>query len=116
MHEMSLAVSLLERVLDEARRAGLVKVTRVDIEIGELQGVEPDLLQEAFRAASEDGPAAGAELKAELVRARARCHACGCEFSPSFTYYVCPQCQQADAEILSGRDLLLKSLSGETPD
>jgi hydrogenase nickel incorporation protein HypA/HybF len=116
MHEMSLAIELMDRVLDEAQRAGLSSVTRVEVSIGALQAVEPELLVEAFHAAAEGGPAEGAELKYVLEEAAARCRACGWEYAPSFTDYICPSCGQADAEVLRGRDLLLKSLSGEAPD
>ena len=60
MHEMSLAVALLERVLAEADEGGLRSVNQVSVELGSLQAVEPDLLVEAFRAAALNGPAEGA--------------------------------------------------------
>jgi hydrogenase nickel incorporation protein HypA/HybF len=115
MHELSLAIGLLERVLDQARLGGLTSVSRIEVEIGALQAVEPELLHEAFRAVAEGGPASGAEMIHTMVPAKARCRACATEFSPSFTYYVCPQCHQADVEILAGRNLILTSLTGEAP-
>ena len=52
MHEMNLAVSLVRRVEAEAGNARLLKVTALEVEVGTLQSVEPELFVDAFRAAS----------------------------------------------------------------
>jgi hydrogenase nickel incorporation protein HypA/HybF len=116
MHEMSLAVALLERVLSEADRGGLRSVRQVSVELGSLQAVEPDLLVEAFRAAALNSAAEGASLDLKLSGAEALCQACGQRFQPNYRDYVCPGCGQADVKILRGRDLFLLSLSGESSE
>jgi hydrogenase nickel incorporation protein HypA/HybF len=113
MHEMSLAVALLERVLAEAGRGGLRNVNQVNVELGALQAVEPDLLIEAFRAAALNSPAQGARLDLELRPAEASCLACAELFQPSYQDYVCPRCGQANVKILRGKEMFLLSLSGE---
>lgn len=113
MHEMSLAVSLIERVQAEAAKGGLSRVSRVSLEVGSLQSVEPELLQEAFSVVAEGTLAEGAVLEMEVREAQALCHACGSKFEPAYFHYACPACGKADAEILGGRDLFLRSLSGE---
>jgi hydrogenase nickel incorporation protein HypA/HybF len=116
MHEMSLAVALLDRVLAEAAQGGLRSVHLVTVELGSLQAVEPDLLSEAFRAAALDSPAQGARLDLVLCPAEARCRGCAHLYQPSYQDYVCPRCGQADVTILRGKEMFLLSLSGEAPD
>jgi hydrogenase nickel incorporation protein HypA/HybF len=116
MHEMSLAVALLERVLAEAVRGGLRNVSLVTVELGSLQAVEPDLLTEAFRAAALNSVAQGARLDLQLQPAEARCLSCGQAFHPSYQDYVCPHCGQADVKILRGKEMFLLSLSGEAAE
>ena len=113
---MSLAVSLLERCLAEAAKGGLSSVTRLSVELGALQSIEPDLLVEAFRAAALGSVAQGAVLELRLQDAQARCEACGQAFSPTYQSYVCPQCGKAEVTILKGKEMFLLSLSGEALD
>jgi hydrogenase nickel incorporation protein HypA/HybF len=116
MHEMSLAISLLDRVLAEAGTGGLLSVSQVTVELGALQAVEPDLLAEAFRAAALNSAAEGARLDLELRPAEAACLSCGEMFQPSFQDYVCPRCGQANVKILRGKEMFLLSLSGEAKE
>ena len=73
MHELSLAKSLLRRVEAEAAKAHLVRVTAVEVEVGTLQAIEPELLAEAFKAAAEGTSSEGADLHLASVRAEACC-------------------------------------------
>ena len=116
MHEMSVAIALLERALEEAQRAGLRNVTRVQVELGALQAVEPDLLREAFSAAAIGGPAEGSLLEVTMRPAEARCQACGQAFRPTYRDYACPACGRAESQVTAGRDLLLLALSGEAEE
>lgn len=116
MHEMSVAVSLLERVLEEASRGGLVSVTRVNVELGTLQAIEPDLLTDAFEAAAAGSLAQGAQLLLQLRPGRALCQACGEPFDISYRDFVCPKCGKAEVQILAGKETFLLSLSGESAD
>jgi hydrogenase nickel incorporation protein HypA/HybF len=116
MHEMSVAIALLDRVLDEAKKGGLQTVTRATVALGTLQSIEPDLLRDAFQAAAEGSLAQGAKLEIELQAAKARCLACGHTFEPSYRDYSCPACDKAEVKVESGRDMYLLSLSGDAAD
>jgi hydrogenase nickel incorporation protein HypA/HybF len=116
MHEMSVAIALLDRVLEEAAKGGLRNVTRAKVGIGALQSIEPDLLRDAFQAAAEGSSAQGAVLEVEMHPAEARCLACGHHFQPTYRDYACPACDKADIKVESGREMYLLSLSGESLD
>ena len=112
MHEMSLAVSLVRRVTAEASRAQMAQVTDLVVEVGALQSIEPELLVDAFRAASIGTPAEGASLRLDRVAAEACCLICGEVYEPQFADYQCPACGQSEPQITKGRDLTLMALTG----
>ena len=71
MHELSIALSLVETVCDELPRLGSgVAVRRVLIRVGPLSGVVPAALKFAFDVAAEGSPIAGSELDIEEVSGR----------------------------------------------
>lgn len=113
MHEMSLAVSLVRRLEAEASKAHLVRVTEVEVQVGTLQAVEPELFAEAFKAASLGTRSEGADIRVEPVKAEACCLICGEVYEPAWADYQCPACGQAEPQILQGRDMILAAVSGE---
>lgn len=71
MHELSIAISLVEAVCDELPRLGDgVTVRAVRLRVGPLSGVVPDALAFAFDAAALETPIAGARLDIEATAGR----------------------------------------------
>jgi len=117
MHEMSIAQSLLESVLSAAAEANAVRVNTVEIEVGAMQLVVPEALQAAWEAVRAGSLADGADLKIDEILAEAECRPCGWRFKPDIAYsFLCPKCKQADAKIIRGNEILLKSMVCETED
>jgi hydrogenase nickel incorporation protein HypA/HybF len=113
MHEMNLAVSLVRRVEAEASKAQLVKVTDVEVQVGNLQSIESDLFSEAFKVASVGSRIEGADLHITRVKAEACCLVCGETYEPEYADFQCPACGLAEPQILQGRDMILSAVSGE---
>lgn len=66
MHELSIALSLIDAICDELPRLGDgVSVRSVRIRVGPLSGVAPHALAFAFEVAVDDSPIAGARLEIE---------------------------------------------------
>jgi hydrogenase nickel incorporation protein HypA/HybF len=110
MHEMSLMVSMLEIIEDQARQEGFRRVTRVTLEIGQMAGVDPEAMRFAFEAGTLDSVAEGAELIIEETIGRARCPACGLEAPVQVFYEPCAACGQVPQEIIAGRAMRIVSL------
>ena len=71
MHELSIAMSLVDAVCDELPRLGSrVTVRSVRIRVGPLSGVVGEALQFAFEVAAEGSPIAGARLEIEEASGR----------------------------------------------
>lgn len=113
MHEMNLAVTLVRRVEAEASKAQLIRVTDVEVQVGTLQSIEPDLFAEAFKAATLGSKIEGADLHLTRVKAEACCLICGETYEPQWADFQCPACGQAEPQILAGRDMILSAVSGE---
>ena len=114
MHELSLAQSLLEIVLEEGKRHGMNRVKTVRLQVGEMAAVVPDSLSFCFEMLSQETPASGALLEMETVPVVARCNQCHEVFEVEKHVFVCPQCGDSSLDLLSGRDLTVMSIEGET--
>ena len=53
MHEMSIVLGIVKIAENEAQKAGVSSFTAIDLEIGNLSGVEWDALDFAWEAAVE---------------------------------------------------------------
>ena len=110
MHELSIAQSLLEIIEEEARPYNGARVTWIKLRIGTLSAVVPDALRFAFEAITRGGIAEGAVLEIEEVPLTIRCHQCEEEFTIDDPFMVCPRCEGGDVEMVSGRELEIRSM------
>lgn len=111
MHEMSIAVAMVEQVTEAPAADGCRTVSAVRLRLGELAGVVPDSLRFCFSLACAGTPLEGAELSVEHVPGRARCAPCGTEWATGMPPQLCcPQCEGGKAELVSGRELQITGL------
>lgn len=111
MHEYSIVQALLDRVDSEARSHRATHVVRVRVRIGELAGVESDLLQSAFELAREATLCATAELEIVPTAAQWECPTCGSAIPPG-SVLRCSRCQ-TPAKLSSGDEILLERIEME---
>jgi hydrogenase nickel incorporation protein HypA/HybF len=78
MHEYSLIQSLVARVEEEVRRRGAVAVHALSVRVGELSGVDPDLLRTAY----------------ETFRAGTVCERAALSLATVPASWSCPRCRQ----------------------
>src|SRR4051794_9200301 len=115
MHELSIAMSIVEGAAEEAGLRGAARVAAVHLRIGPLSGVVPDALRSAFELAREQEPAlAAAELVIEEVPVTARCPRCAAERAVPFPELRCPTCDTPTPEVVRGRELEVVALEIET--
>jgi len=111
MHEMSLAVNIVELVSGKARDAGARTITAIELEVGKLSGLMPEALAFCFAAAARDTLAEGARLEIREVDGGGRCLDCGHAFVLDSLLAQCPQCEGYAVEIVQGRELQVISLT-----
>lgn len=113
MHEYSIVQALLSRVEAEARSRNASVVHRLSVRIGELSGVEPELLASAYEFFRERTLCDGAEMVIERVPARWICPACG-EVLTRGAVLTCPVCG-APGRLEQGDEIVLECIEMEVP-
>lgn len=108
MHEYSLARTLLHEVEKIVRRERAADARRVVVTIGEFSGVDPDLLEMAFKDVCEQSSHVNTELSIERVALEARCQSCSNDFLVERFRFVCPLCDSGSVEIIRGEEMILE--------
>jgi hydrogenase nickel incorporation protein HypA/HybF len=114
MHEYSIVQALLERVAQEAAARGASSVTRLTVSVGELSGVEPELLATAYRTFRERTICSQAPLEIRRVAAAWACPRCETQLEPG-AILRCVRCN-GPATLRSGDEILLDRIEMEVGD
>lgn len=114
MHELSIAVSLVDAAQEKAVDAGADRVSAVHLRLGALSGVVRDALEFAFETAIENTMLENATLDIEEVPAVAFCPQCEAEKTlseahPAFRA-MCPDCGASTPELQQGEELEITAL------
>ena len=115
MHELGIVYHIIRDVENVARANGVNRVSSVTLLLGEVSGVVPDLLLDAWRWAADKKPITeGAELIVEPVEAVTHCEACGRDYGTVEHGKTCPHCGSGETYLLRGQEVMIKQI--ETPD
>jgi len=110
MHELSIAVGLIDLAAEEAARQGNVRVATVYLRLGPLAGVVSDALRFSFDRAAQGTPLEGARLEIEEVPVTVRCAPCGGDHAVADPRRIrCPICGEP-ATVVGGRELELAAM------
>ena len=111
MHELSIALSIVDMIEEEADRLGGRHVQAVHLRIGRLSGVVQEALVAAYELACERTRLAGSRLVIEDVPVVAHCASCGAPRPVrSIQDMCCDVCGTPVADIVEGRELLVTAL------
>ena len=114
MHELSIAMSLLEVATDEAERRGGVEVIALHVRVGPLSGVVADALESAWELACEGSPLEGSRLVVEKVPLVVHCPDCDADMPVEAPHRLrCSRCGRPTGEIVAGHELELFALEVE---
>ena len=114
MHELSIAISLVEAAQEEAVKHCAASVKAVHLRLGPLSGVVKEALLFSYNLAAEDTPLHGSQLIIEEVPVMVFCPACR-ERRPiqSLQSFCCATCNAAATEVVQGRELEVVALEIE---
>lgn len=116
MHEMSIVAELMAQLEAVATENGLTQIDEVFVTAGAMRSIVPEAFAFAFELLSADTCAAGAKIKLEIVQPKARCRRCERTFAVGIDSFLCPDCNQADVELIEGNDIILTSVTGQKPE
>ncbi len=113
MHELSIALSLLDLIGEEAERRSC-RVMAAHVKLGPLSGVVKEALISAFDLARESTPFADCRLVIKDVPVIAHCPNCDVDGPvESIQLLCCNLCGTPTPEIISGREMELTAMEIE---
>jgi len=111
MHELSLAMNIVDIACKTAQQNGAHKIQSIEVEVGKLAGVLEDSLAFCFQAAIKNTLAENAKLQIITIHGKAHCISCDDSFDTDTFFTLCPECDGLAVEIIQGRDLKIKSIN-----
>jgi hydrogenase nickel incorporation protein HypA/HybF len=113
MHELSIAMSIVEIAEENARNANTSVINEIELDIGTQSGVVLEALEFAMQSAVHGTMLQNAKVKINSIPARAVCAQCQNEFYIKDLFEPCPECGNPFCEIIQGKELKVKSLKAE---
>jgi len=111
MHELSIALSLVETALEAAQAHHIHKVDAVHLRLGVMSGVVKEALLFSYDIATEGTLLAGARLEIEELPLIVYCPHCRAERQlPGIQFLYCPQCETPASQIVQGKEIEIVSL------
>jgi len=111
MHELSIAMSIVEMAEEEAAARGSARVHAVHLRLGPLSGVVKEALLSSFEMACAASPLEGSQLVIEEVPIMVFCSTCqAARRVASLQWMCCPECGAPSQDVLQGKELEITAL------
>jgi len=110
MHELSIAMGIVDIASDHAHKNNASQVVEIEIEVGSLSGIVIEALDFAMEAAIQNSICDRAQWKIVEVPAIAICPETKKEYPIKDLHSKCPFCEKYGHDLISGRELRVKSL------
>jgi hydrogenase nickel incorporation protein HypA/HybF len=111
MHELSIAISMIDQIIEESESRGGLDVEVVHLKLGVFAGVDKDALLFSYEIACEGTALQGSRLSIETIPLVIYCSECQKNRTPPSIYQLsCPECETPGQKIVSGREIEVASL------
>lgn len=111
MHELSIAMSIVEMAQEEAERHGDAHVHAVHLRLGRLSGVVKEALLSSYEMACASTPLEGSQLLIEEIPVEVFCPQCRLPRQvSSIQWFCCPECGTPTPTVLRGKELEVTAL------
>lgn len=110
MHELSIAMSIVEMAEEEAQTRS-VRVSAVHLKLGILSGVVKDALLSSYGIACDGTALEGSRLIIEEVPVEVFCQTCNTNRKiTSIQWFICPECGATTPTVVHGKELEVTAL------
>lgn len=110
MHEFTVVMNVLSIAEENAKSLDAKIVHVIEMDIGELSGIDYDALEFAMQHTNKIELLEKAKLVINKIPAKARCISCHHEFYLSDFYTPCPKCEKFNHDIFQGKELKVKAI------
>ena len=95
----------------EVKKHKANSVEKIELDIGELSGIEKNAFEFAWEHGINNSVLAGAKKEVNYIKGRAQCLECGAEFDIENLFDECPECNSYFKDLRRGKELHVKSLT-----
>lgn len=113
MHEYHEAIHIIEHAVEEAKKQGKSKVTKINLVIGESSGFSGDSIRMHFEDAAAGTICEGAEISVRPVKTMLRCPNCHELFVRRPFEFACPHCGTDGVPSEVGKEMSIESIEAE---
>lgn len=110
MHELSIAMSLVDIAKQEVKKRGAGAITEIELELGEFCGLDFECFNFSLNAVLTGQGLANTKIVSNIIEAEMECTDCGVTFRPDSLFADCPTCESSNTRLLKGEELRIKSL------
>ncbi len=106
MHELSIAVSMVEMAIEESVRRRAARVNSLHLKLGPLAGVVKEALLFSYEVACMGTPLENSQLIIEDIPVVIYCSNCEAQRTiDSIQLFSCPVCNELSPFVITGREL-----------
>lgn len=123
MHDITMARSIVDTVLEAAREQGAEAILEIDLVIGEFTLLSPEQVEFWMGELLRGTIGEGAEVSIEQRAPRVRCQECRyegpTEVSDDPIYHLmaftptCPECGSTDLEVIAGKECTIRNIRAQ---
>lgn len=113
MHELSIAMSIVEIAEENAQQSNVKSISEIQLEIGELSGVVHEALEFAMEEAVKNTILKNSKRIIISIPGKVKCLQCMHEFEVDDIFTPCPVCSSFENDVIAGKELRVKSMVGE---
>jgi hydrogenase nickel incorporation protein HypA/HybF len=115
MHELSIAMGIVDMAEEHAARLNGARILAVHLKIGQLTGIVEEALRSSYALAAHDTVLDKATLVIEEVPVGVHCPRCDATRPVrSMQAFCCAVCGAPAASVVHGRELMVTALEVET--
>ena len=112
MHELGVVFRIIDDLTELGKENELEKIHSVTLQLGEVSGVVPSLLEDAWKWASNRTELMkDSELIIETLPAVTFCEDCKSEYETVTYGKICPNCGSEHTYLLKGNEFMIKEIA-----
>ncbi len=111
MHELGIVMHIVDEVEEVARQNEVEKVLRLNLEIGEVSTIVPELFADCFEwAKKRTDYLKETELNMIIIEGRSYCRDCKKTYRTTEYAKKCPYCGSEDTYLVTGNEVIIKDI------
>ncbi len=111
MHELSIVTGIVRIAEEQVRKLGASKVACIELEIGELAGIDRYSLDFVWELGVQKSVLEHSAKDINNIPGKAKCLDCHHTFHMKALFDACPECGSYFNEVLEGKELRVKALT-----